>query len=240
MWVWVMVSKASWMRALINDSSPVHTFSKSSRPSIPISTTIVAIRWTETRPVGGEVAGTEGPMDGALEGMLLGTVDGFLLGALLGGRLGARLVASIAEGPTDGALDGLLLGTIVGFILRALLGARLGASIAEGPTDAVLEGLLLGTVLGFLLGALLGARLVVELGAILGAIVGNPVKTTSTFASLFTNEVKEMIRVSPNLPLKPEIANACPEDRVACAMDTLESTDVSFDTTKTLLLPSWV
>jgi hypothetical protein len=91
-----------------------------------------------------------------------------------------------------------------------------------------------------LLGALLGARLVVELGAILGAIVGNPVKTTSTFASLFTNEVKVMVRVSPEFPLKSLIVNDCPVARVACDMDTLESTDVSFDTTRTLLLPSWV
>ena len=132
-----------------------------------------------------------------------------------------------------GELLGILLGALLGILLGELLGILLGEALVFA------EGLLLGTVLGALLGALLGTRLGVELGFIVGP-VANPVKTTSTVASLFTNEVKVMVRVSPEFPLKLLIVSACPVARIACDMDTLVSTDVSFDTTNTLSFPSWV
>ena len=84
---------------------------------------------------------------------------------------------------------------------------------------------MLGTWLGLLLSD--GPKLGVE------DTLGAPARATFTTASLFTKEVKVIVRVSSLLPLKLLIEKDWPASSAASAMEIFVSTDVSLETTRT-------
>jgi hypothetical protein len=164
------------------------------------------------KPLGRTLA--EGPMDGRIDGSADGAMDGAKLVDGCSLPLGFEDGCMLTEGPSEpeGFCEGVRLGPLLG----TLLGIWLGEALM--PKD----GMLLGTLLGDVLGVILGVRLGVALGFAVGPD-GNPVRTISTFASSLSNDVKVIVRVSPDFPSKLLMVKACPEDRIAWDMDTFDS-----------------
>ena len=128
--------------------------SKSFRPSIPISTTIVATRSTEIGPLGGGVppVGGTGLLVGGggafdpTDGVLVGTFDGCEEGSR---SVGCRLAVCVVDGAVDNA-DGCEEGSRpVGCALEVGL-------TTDGLVDGAVEGLVDGAIDGAMDGALDG------------------------------------------------------------------------------------